>query len=213
MTGNRIRPVLIGVAGASGAGKSYFTQALREKLRAEETGILSQDDYYHDQSHIPFSDRELVNYDHPQAVDFDLLIEHLKRLKAGEPIEHPRYDFSRHTRRRETGVLKPKRAVIVDGILIFSVAACRELFDLRIFIDTPLDLCFIRRLQRDLIERGRSVESIVNQYLCTVRPMFLQFVETSRVFADRIFCGEGDMSAAVDETVRLVDKIIAEKKP
>jgi uridine kinase len=192
------KTLLVGLSGASGSGKSYFAERLKTRLTGQSVIILSQDFYYKEQSHTPFQERQLVNYDHPDAVDFELLIDHLAGLKQGLEIEHPLYDFSQHNRCPETRSVGPAEIVIMDGILIYAVEACRRLFDYRIFVETPLDLCFIRRLRRDMRERGRSVDSVVEQYLKTVRPMFLEFVEPARQFADRVVNGDGDVSQDIE---------------
>lgn len=192
------KALLVGLSGASGSGKSFFAEMLKTRLAGQRVIILSQDFYYKEQSHTTFQERQLVNYDHPDAVDFDLLIDHLTLLKRGQAVDQPLYDFSQHNRGPEVRTVGPAEIVMMDGILIYAVEACRRLFDYRIFVETPLDLCFIRRLRRDLRERGRSVDSVVEQYLNTVRPMYLEFVEPARQFADRVVDGEGDVSHDID---------------
>ena len=195
---------LVGIAGASGSGKSFFARLLRQKLRIS-TLILSQDDYYKDRSDIPLRERETINYDHPNAVDFELLIEHLLELKKGRAIEQPLYDFSIHNRKENKEKVGPAQVIFVDGILLYAVKECRLLFDVRVYVDTPLDICFIRRMQRDIKERGRSVESVVQQYMQTVRPMFLKFVQPNRDVADIVVKGIGDMKEDVE---RVYAKIV-----
>jgi len=199
---NRDEPnvVIVGVAGASGSGKSFFSHKLQQRL-IHSSLLLSQDDYYKDRSDISLREREAINYDHPNALDFELLIDHLKILKMGGVIEHPLYDFAVHNRKKETKKAGPARAVIVDGILLYAVQECRKMFDIRVYVDTPLDICFIRRLQRDVKERGRSVESVVNQYMQTVRPMFVEFVQPTREFADMVVKGLGDMHADIERVL------------
>lgn len=191
---------LIGVAGASGSGKSYFANALRNSLECSSL-ILSQDDYYKDRSDISLKERELINYDHPDSLDFDLLVEHLQRLKKRQAIEHPLYDFSVHNRKKQRARIEPADVIIVDGILLYAVKKCRDLFDVKVFVDTPLDLCFVRRLQRDIQERGRSAESVISQYLATVRPMYLQFVQPTIYRADLVVAGVGAMSDDVQHVI------------
>jgi len=188
---------VIGIAGGSGSGKSFFAQRLFQRLSNRKPIILSQDYYYKDLSHLKSEERERVNYDHPDAIDFSLLIQHIKELKAHKPIEHPLYDFTVHNRKKETVKAGPADYVLLDGILIYAVKELRDIIDFKIFIDTPLDICFIRRLQRDTQERGRTVESVISQYLKTVRPMFIKHVRPTKTFADFIAVGEGSMEGAV----------------
>ncbi|MBN1465287.1 uridine kinase [candidate division KSB1 bacterium] len=195
---------LVGIAGASGSGKSYFARLLHGTV-AGSALILSLDDYYKDRSDIPLLERQAINYDHPDALDFELFINHLQALKSGCEIEQPLYDFSIHNRRGEKETVSPAQVIIVDGILLYAVQNCRRLFDVRVYVDTPLDICFIRRLQRDIRERGRSVESVIQQYMQTVRPMFIEFVQPTRNDADIVVQGIGDMKADVD---RVIGKIM-----
>ena len=201
------RTLLIGIAGASGSGKSCFAEKLRSQLGESRVIILSQDFYYKERSDVPFEARQRFNYDHPDAIDFELLVKQLFTLKSGSAIEHPMYDFAQHNRRPEIRSVGPAEVVLVDGILIYAVEACRQLFDYRLFIDTPLDLCFIRRLRRDLRERGRSVESVVEQYLTTVRPMYLEFVEPTRALADRVISGACDFAAEIEAVAGIVKRM------
>lgn len=191
---------LIGIAGASGSGKSFFARLLFGALTAPAR-ILSLDDYYRDRSDIPLLERQAINYDHPDALDFELFIHHVKALKSGRPIQHPLYDFSIHNRKSDRVTLDPAQVIIVDGILLYAVESCRQLFDVRVYVDTPLDICFIRRLQRDIRERGRSVESVIQQYVQTVRPMFIEFVQPTREDADIVVRGIGDMKEDVDRVI------------
>jgi len=180
------KTLLVGISGASGSGKSFFAHKLQTLLAPLSSIILSQDDYYQDLAMLSLHQREKVNFDHPDAVDFELLVHHLHFLRSGRQIEHPLYDFSCHTRRIETASAGPADVVLVDGILIFCHPACRDIFDYRIYIDTPLDICFIRRLHRDITERERTIDSVTQQYLQTVRPMFWQFVQPASRAADMI---------------------------
>jgi len=183
--------VLIGIAGASGSGKSYLADYIKTHLTGLSCVLLSQDHYYRDRSDLPLEHRRLINYDHPEAIEFSLLIEHLHRLRDRLAIEHPLYDFSVHNRKKVTSRIEPADVIIVDGILIFSVPEMLPLFNLKIFVETPVDICFIRRLQRDIAERGRTAESVIQQYEKTVRPMFLQYVHPSRRQAAMLLTGEG----------------------
>ncbi len=189
--------MLVGVAGASGSGKSFFSNVLKLQLKNYNTVILSQDDYYKDRSHIAVQQRSFMNYDHPDAIDFDLLVEQLSVLKNGRAVEHPLYDFRVHNRKKETKTSGPADIVIMDGILIYVPETCRALFDIKIFVDTPPDICLVRRLRRDVEERGRTMESVLEQYMDTVRPMFEKFVAPTAQFADIVVAGVGDMQADV----------------
>lgn len=200
------RTILVGVAGASGSGKSFFSHLLQSKLNDCRTLILSQDDYYKDHSHIPIAQRTRMNYDHPDAIDFDLLVEQLAALKAGKAIQHPLYDFTVHNRKSETRSAGPADVVIMDGILIYVPQKCRDLFDFKVFVDTPPDICLVRRLRRDVEERGRTMESVLQQYLNTVRPMYKKYVAPTRGFADFIVRGVGDMQ---DDVARVRNAILS----
>ncbi len=177
--------LIIGVAGGSGSGKSTLTRLLKEKFGAAVT-VMNHDDYYKAQDEVPFEERCKRNYDHPDAFDTDLLIAHLKALKAGQPIECPVYDYSQHNRSKETRIVDPAPVILVDGILILENKELRELFDIKIFVDTDADVRVLRRIVRDTKERGRSLDSVINQYLNTVKPMHEAFVEPSKKYADII---------------------------
>ncbi len=190
--------MVIGIAGGSGSGKTTVAQALMERVGAEHVAFLPHDAYYHDFSHLPPEARARVNYDHPDSLETPLLIAHIERLKAGEPIERPIYDFTRHARAPETVRVEPRPIILVEGILIFAEPALRRLLDIKIYVDTDADLRFIRRLLRDVEERGRTVESVIRQYLETVRPMHLEFVEPSKRYADIIVPEGGFNTVALD---------------
>ncbi len=190
--------MVIGIAGGSGSGKTTVAQALMERVGAEHVAFLPHDAYYHDFSHLPPEARARVNYDHPDSLETPLLIAHIERLKAGEPIERPIYDFTRHARAPETVRVEPRPIILVEGILIFAEPALRRLLDIKIYVDTDADLRFIRRLLRDVEERGRTVESVIQQYLETVRPMHLEFVEPSKRYADIIVPEGGFNTVALD---------------
>ncbi|MBA3658166.1 MAG: uridine kinase [Gemmatimonadales bacterium] len=183
-------PYLVAVAGGSGSGKTTVARALVEAF-APAAVLLDQDSYYRDQSHLPLSERAHLNFDHPDAIETALLADHLARLRAGLAIDKPVYDFAVHGRTPRTERVEPRALIVVDGILLLAVPPLREAFDLRLFVDVSDDIRFIRRLLRDIAERGRSVENIVDQYLETVRPMHLQFVEPSRRYADLVLTGGG----------------------
>ncbi len=183
------KTLLIGIAGASGAGKSYYTRTILAELNGEAS-VLCIDSYYKKQSHLPMSERVKQNYDHPNALDFTLLQQHLQQLRAGAVINHPVYDYSVHDRTGQTSPLIPTDIVLIEGALLFAFPPILNLLDYKIYIDTPDDLCFIRRLQRDTRERGRSVDSIIDQYLNSVRPMLKQYVIPFKTVADIIVSGE-----------------------
>ncbi|NOX37375.1 MAG: uridine kinase [Calditrichaeota bacterium] len=202
--------MIIGIAGASGSGKTLVAHTLYDKLGSDKVVIIQEDSYYKDLSHLPFEERVKFNFDHPDAFDHDLLIEHLKKLREGESIEHPLYDYTTHSRRKETKRVGPHQIIIVEGILILAVPELRELLDIKIYIDTPADICFIRRLERDIKERGRTVENVIRQYLDTVRPMYLQFVEPSKRYADIIIPRGGKNIIAIDIVKSRIQDILAE---
>jgi len=191
-----IRPLIIGVAGGSGSGKTTVARAIHERLGVDAI-FLDQDAYYADLGHLPLEERSRVNFDHPDALDTDLMLEHLEALAAGRAVDKPTYDFTRHTRAAATVRLEPREVILVDGILIFADARLRRMFDMKVFVDVADDLRFIRRMQRDVAERGRSVDSIIEQYLGSVRPMHLEFVEPSKRYADIIVPEGGRNTVAV----------------
>jgi len=194
--------VVIAIAGASASGKSLIANTifdeLCDELGTEQIGIISEDAYYRDQSHLAMEERVLTNYDHPKAFDHDLLCEHLKTLKNNQAVDVPVYSYTEHTRLSETTTLTPKKIIILEGILLLTDPNVRDQIDASVFIDTPLDICFIRRLKRDIKQRGRSMESVIEQYDATVRPMFLQFIEPSKQHADIIVPRGGKNRIAAD---------------
>ena len=181
-----IKPLVVGIAGGSGSGKTTVARKLIVGLGAERVALVEQDAYYRDAAHLSLAERAARNYDHPDAVDGPLLAAHLWALKAGEAVEAPRYDFTRHARLPETCQIEAKPCVVVEGILVLAMEAVREALDLRLYVETDADIRFIRRLRRDVEERGRTVESVVAQWEATVRPMHLRFVEPSKRQADLI---------------------------
>ncbi len=197
----RATPVVIGIAGGSGSGKTTVANVILERVGAEHIAYLPHDAYYKDLSDLPPSQRASVNFDHPDSLDTGLLIEHIKLLKAHQPIDLPIYDFKTHSRTSQTRRIYPEPIILVEGILIFVEAELRKLFDIKIFVDTDPDLRFIRRLQRDITERGRTTESVIQQYLSTVRPMHLEFVEPSKRYADVIIPEGGLNTVAMDLVV------------
>jgi len=193
-----MKTLCIGVAGGTGSGKTTVANEIVRRVGAERIVTVNQDRYYHDLAHIEGDARARHNFDHPHAIEEDLLEEHLRLLKRGQPAQLPVYDFSRHVRIAETERVEPQPVIILEGILILAIAKLRELLDVKIFVDTDADLRFIRRLRRDMAERGRSVESVVDQYLSTVRPMHLEFVEPSKRWADVIIPEGGYNTVALD---------------
>ncbi len=190
--------ILIGIAGASGSGKTLVAHNIMERLGSEKVILIQEDSYYKDLTDIPFDERTGKNFDHPDAFDHDLMAEHLKQLLAGSAISHPIYDYKTHSRLKETKKVGPHQIVILEGILLLNERKLRDLMDIRVYIDTAADICFIRRLRRDINERARSVESIIKQYEETVRPMYLQFIEPSKRYADIIIPRGGKNLVAID---------------
>jgi len=192
------RPITIGVAGGSGSGKTTVALKVVERVGFDQIAYLSHDAYYRDASNLPPAERAQLNFDHPDSLDNDLLISQLKQLQAGQPVEIPVYDFKTHSRLAETRRIDPQPVILVEGILIFADKQLRDLMDVKIFVDTDADLRLIRRLQRDIGERGRSPDSVIQQYLRTVRPMHLEFVEPSKRYADVIIPEGGFNEVAID---------------
>ena len=190
--------MIIGICGGTGSGKTTVANRILETVSADEVVFIQQDLYYRNLKDMPLDYRNAANFDHPDAVDNELLINHLKRLRAGEPVELPVYDFRTHTRLPDTTRINPRPIVIVEGILIFAEPRLLEQMDIKVFVDTPDDIRFIRRLQRDIAERGRTVDSVIEQYLATVRPMHMQFVEPSKRHADVIIPEGGYNIVSID---------------
>jgi uridine kinase len=178
--------MIIGICGGTGSGKTTVANKILQSVSANEVAFIQQDSYYRDLDRMPLDYRQQVNFDHPDALDNDLLVEHVRALKSGRAVELPIYDFKNHARRRETLGMEPKLITIIEGILIFNEKRLLEEMDIKVFVDTPDDIRFIRRLRRDIAERGRTVDSVIEQYLATVRPMHMQFVEPSKRCADVI---------------------------
>jgi len=193
-------PFVVGIAGGSGSGKSTVVRRILETLGEARVALVEQDAYYRDGCHLPFEERIARNYDHPDAIDEPLLAEHIRALRAGLAVEMPRYDFVHHLRRLETLRVEPRPCIVVEGILVLASEALRDLFDLRLFVETDADLRLIRRLHRDVAERGRTPESVIAQWEATVRPMHLQFAEPSKRHAHLIF-PEGGLNTAALEVI------------
>ena len=190
--------MIIGISGGTGSGKTTIANRILESVSASEVVFIQQDSYYRNVTDLPLDYHGVANFDHPDALDNELLLNHLRRLKAGEPIELPLYDFKTNSRLNETRTVEPKPIVILEGILIFAEPRLLEQMDIKVFVDTPDDIRFIRRLRRDLAERGRTVESVIEQYVRTVRPMHIQFVEPSKRHADVIIPEGGHNLVSID---------------
>ena len=197
-------PVIIGVAGGSGSGKTTVVRRITEALGDTHVTVLEHDRYYRDRNDLRLEERASLNYDHPDSLETDLMVRHVQSLRAGETIEVPTYDFARHARTPGTESVDPGRAIIIEGILIYTDAALRSLMDIKVFVDTDDDTRFIRRLQRDIAERGRTVQSVIEQYLSTVKPMHLEFVEPSKRYADIIIPQGGHNAVAIDMLLTLI---------
>jgi len=198
------RSLVIGIAGGSGSGKTTVAEMIAQDFGQNRVVLISQDSYYKELGHLPLAERAIMNFDHPDAIDSELMAEHIRRLKDGEPVDIPVYDFTTHNRRPERRHVEPGDVLIVEGILILATDEIRELLDMKIYIDTDDDIRFIRRLKRDILERGRSVESVIDQYLRTVRPMHLEFVEKSKRRADIILPWRDFNTAAVGMVIGMV---------
>jgi uridine kinase len=205
----RLTPLAIGIAGGSGSGKTTVAQTILQRVGPDRISFLQHDAYYKDLSGLPPAQRMEVNFDHPDSLDNDLLIGHIQKLKNGEPAKIPVYDFSNHSRTDRTFTVTPRSVILVEGILIFAEPELRKLFDVKIFVDTDSDLRFIRRLQRDISERGRTTETVIRQYLATVRPMHLEFVEPSKRYADVIIPEGGFNAAALDMVVARIESMLS----
>ncbi len=194
-------PLVIGIAGASGSGKTTLASAILDAIGHHKISFLPHDAYYRDQAELSFEERLKINYDHPDSLESDLLIKHILALKSGKAVKRPVYDYKQHTRSAEVVAIEPCQIIMVEGILIFWEAKLRKMFDMKVFVETDSDICFIRRLTRDIEERGRTVESVVNQYLTTVRPSYIDFVEPSKRFADVIIPEGGKNTVALDMVI------------
>ncbi len=204
----RTTPVIIGLAGGTGSGKTTVATVILERVGAQHIALLPHDAYYKDGDSLPIDQRGQVNFDHPDSLDTPLLIEHIQQLRSGRPIALPIYDFKTNSRTAETIHIDPMPVIMVEGILIFAEPVLCRLFDVKIFVDTDADIRFIRRLQRDITERGRTIESVIEQYLSTVRPMHLEFVEPSRRYADVIIPEGGLNTVAMDMVVARIETLL-----
>ena len=209
LTGDRPAPVVIGVAGGSGSGKTTVVRRIVQSIGAEQVTVLEHDRYYRDRPDLRLEERAALNYDHPDSLETDLLVRHVEALRSGDPVDVPVYDFARYARHRTTETVPSRRAIIVEGILIYTDAPLRALMDIKVFVDTDDDTRFIRRLQRDTSERGRTVQSVIDQYLGTVKPMHLDFVEPSKRYADVILPQGGENTVAIDMLLTLIRSLTA----
>ncbi|MHA7943563.1 uridine kinase [Formosa sp. 3Alg 14/1] len=199
--------LIIGLTGGTGCGKTTVVNQILNELPDAEVGIISQDSYYSDTSHLSYDERKLINFDHPKSIDFDLLVKHLKQLKKGKPIEQPVYSFVKHNRTGDTILTHPRKVMIVEGILIFTHPDIRDLFDIKIFVHADSDERLIRRLKRDIAERGRDMDEVLNRYLTTLKPMHQQFIEPMKEYADIIIPNNKFNTVAIN----IVRTIINEK--
>jgi len=205
------RSLIVGVAGGSGSGKTTVARAIHEPLGVDAV-LLDADSYYCDLSHLEFDQRKAVNYDHPDAFDVPLLVEQLDQLARGHAVQKPTYDYALHTRAQARMHVEPREVILVDGILLFADARLRSLFDIKVFVDVAEDIRFIRRLRRDIQERGRSLDSVIEQYLSTVRPMHLEFVEPSKRYADVILPEGGNNQIGIEMIRARVEKELAMRR-
>lgn len=205
---------IIAIAGASASGKSLFASTVYQELVAELGGeriaILSEDAYYRDQSHLSFEQRTLTNYDHPAAFEHELLAQHLQMLREGKTVSMPQYDYKQHTRIESTITVQPAKVILVEGILLLTDEHLRQQFDITVFMDTPLDICLLRRIKRDLEERGRSLSSVAAQYENSVRPAFFEFIAPSKQYADLVVTRGGKNQIAIDIIKAKIRQLLAE---
>ncbi len=190
--------MIIGIAGGTGSGKTTVVDRIIELFPENKVSVISQDNYYNDNSNLSMEERNAINYDHPNSIDFDLMIEHIKQLKNGQSIEQPVYSYKIHNRTEETIVTEPTNVIVVEGILIFSQKELRDLFDVKIFVDTPDDERLVRRIRRDIGERGRDVNEVLDRYVNTLRPMHQQFIEPYKREADIIIPEGGENKVAIN---------------
>ena len=201
-----MKPLIIGVAGGSGSGKTTVVEHLTQKLDQDDILLIQHDSYYRDLSHLPFEERVTLNFDHPSSLETELMIRHIQALQHGHSVQIPQYDFAEHTRAQNTITATPKKIILIDGILIFAEPELRDLMDIKVFVDTDDDIRLLRRLKRDITSRGRSVDSVLEQYEQCVRPMHLQFVAPSKQHADIIIPRGGHNTVALEMVLALINK-------
>jgi uridine kinase len=206
-------PLVIGIAGGSGSGKTTVANVILQRVGAHRIAYLPHDAYYRDLNDLPGNQRKEINFDHPDSLETEMLVEHILRLKAWQPIDLPIYDFTTHRRTNRVIPIQPQRVILVEGILIFGEPRLRELFDVKIFVDTDPDIRFIRRLERDINERARTTQSVIHQYLTTVRPMHLEFVEPSKRYADVIIPEGGMNMVAMDMVIARIETLLPSTSP
>jgi uridine kinase len=204
-------PLVIGVAGGSGSGKTTVSTAILDRVGRDRIALLQHDAYYRDLAHLPFAERTRMNFDHPDSFDNELYVAHIEALLAGQPVAMPCYDFANYIRLPETIEVAPQPVILLEGILIFADSALRARMDIKLFVDTADDLRFIRRMQRDVVSRGRTVDSVVDQYLRSVRPMHLEFVEPSKRYADIIIPLGGQNMIAIDMVTARIERMLSER--
>jgi uridine kinase len=200
--------LIIGIAGGTGSGKTTVVHQIMNELPETEVGVISQDSYYKENNHLSFEERGLVNFDHPRAIDFDLLVRHLTDLKEGKTIEQPVYSFVTHNRTDDTVITHPRKVMIVEGILILTNPELRDMFDVKIFVHADSDERLIRRLKRDIAERGRDMEEVLNRYQTTLKPMHQQFIEPTKTFADIIIPNDKYNTVAIDVVRAVINQRI-----
>lgn len=206
-----MKTIIIGVSGPSASGKTLLANTIVKEVGPEYVAVIPEDAYYKDNSHMPFEDREKINYDHPDSFDHALLCEHIRKLQQNEEVDIPIYDYPNHVRSKETRRLGKHAIIVLEGILLFAVPELRQLMDIRIFMNTSLDICLIRRLKRDIEERGRSLDSVLHQYETTVRPMYWQFIEPSSQHADLIVPRGGENRIAIDMIKAKMRELLQQK--
>ena len=208
---DRQTPIVIGIAGGTGSGKTTVAEVILNRVGADRIAFLAHDAYYRDLEDLPRAQRDMINFDHPDSLETDLMVRHLEALRRWEAVEIPVYDFTIHSRTARTRRIEPQPVILVEGILVFAEPGLRTLFDVKIFVDTDADIRFIRRLQRDIEERGRTAASVIQQYQTTVRPMHLEFVEPSKRYADVIIPEGGLNTVAMDMVVARTQSLLASR--
>jgi len=203
-----MQPIILGVAGGTGSGKTTVVREIIRTLGPDQVAVIHHDSYYRDFGHLPLSDRAAINYDHPDSLETELLVEHLQTLREGGAVEVPVYDFTTHSRSSEVQRTDARKVIIVDGLLVLWDRNLREMMDIKVYVDTDADVRFIRRLTRDIRERGRTVESVIQQYTTTVRPMHLEFVEPSKRYADLIIPEGGHNRVAIDLLITNIQAVL-----